>query len=85
VSWVTPNGLGCNSCTGPSKGGLGGLDDLDGFPASGCNAYLSRVNVFFADATSILIADYCHILVSTLDILQLKRPEGDEMIALQFS
>jgi len=32
----------------PSQGGLGGLDDLDGFPASGSNPYPSGGNVFFA-------------------------------------
>jgi len=32
---------------GPSEGGLGGLDNLEAFPASGCNAYPSGVNVFF--------------------------------------
>jgi len=35
---------------GPSEGGLGGLDAPDGFPASGCNAYPSGANAFFADA-----------------------------------
>jgi len=34
---------------GPSEGRLGGLDALDGFPASGRNAYPSGANAFFAD------------------------------------
>ena len=34
---------------GPSEGGLGGQDALDGFPASGRNADPSRANPFFAD------------------------------------
>jgi len=33
---------------GPSDSGLGGQDDLDAFPVSGHNIYLSKVNVFFA-------------------------------------
>jgi len=36
---------------GPPVGGLGGPDDLAGFPASRCNAYLSGVNVVFADGS----------------------------------
>ena len=34
---------------GPSESGLGGQDALDGFPASGRNAYTSGANAFFAD------------------------------------
>jgi len=30
----------------PSDGGLGGQDDLDAFPVSGHNIYLSKVNFF---------------------------------------
>ena len=44
---------------GPSEGRLGGQDDLDAFPASGHNAYLSGVNVFFANifrASSVNVA-----------------------------
>jgi len=37
---------------GPSEGGLGGQDAPDGFPASGCNAYPSGANAFFADAST---------------------------------
>ena len=33
---------------GPSEGGLGGQDALDGFPASGRNAYPFRARAFFA-------------------------------------
>jgi len=36
---------------GPSEAGLGGQDAPDGFPASGCNAYPSGANAFFADAS----------------------------------
>jgi len=34
---------------GISEGGLGGQDAPDGFPSSGCNAYPSGANTFFAD------------------------------------
>jgi len=34
---------------GPSEGGLGGQDALDGFPPSGRNSYTSGVKAFFAD------------------------------------
>ena len=38
---------------GPSEGGLGGEDALDGVPASRRNAYPSGAHAFFADATEI--------------------------------
>jgi len=37
---------------GPSDGGLGGQDALDGFPPSGRNAYTSGANAFFAHVLS---------------------------------
>jgi len=37
---------------GPSEGGLGAQDGPDGFPVSGCNAYSSGANSFFADVLS---------------------------------
>jgi len=36
---------------GPSEGGLGGQDALDGFPPSGRNASTSGANAFFADVS----------------------------------
>jgi len=41
---------------GPSEGGLGGQDALDGFPPSGRNAYTSGANAFFADALRLGLA-----------------------------
>lgn len=41
-----PTDLDATILLGPSDGGLGGQDDLDGFPASERNAYLSKTKAF---------------------------------------
>jgi len=49
---IARNGLGCNIVLGPSEGIVGRQDALEGFPASGRNAYRSGANTGFADSTS---------------------------------
>ena len=70
---------------GPSQGGLGGLDDLDGLPVFGHNAYLSGENLFFAHKEISIKGIANYFLVQGLTKCHLKEgsPLQDDGIAFE--